>query len=45
MIKCNLCDWQINEEYYIDDSLGIEGLLLSHAKTHNKEPKFITLDS
>lgn len=40
MIKCSLCDWQINEEYYIDESLGIEGLLLSHSKTHDKESSF-----
>jgi len=44
MIKCNLCKWQINQEYYVDDSLGIDGLLLSHAKTHQIEPSFIEID-
>jgi len=42
MIKCNLCDWSINEKYYVDEQMGIEGLLLSHTKTHEEEPKFIT---
>jgi len=44
MIKCNLCEWHINEQYYFDDQIGIEGVLLSHTKTHDKEPEFITID-
>jgi len=42
MIKCNLCDWFVNEEWYHDEALGLDGLLSSHARTHSQEPKFIT---
>jgi len=41
MIKCNQCSWSINEEYYTDDSLGVDELCLAHNKVHtNTQPNF-----